>query len=465
MPLTPAQIKTGMRRRFARDEDGSITIFAGATLLLMLLVCGIAVDLMRNEMERVRIQAVADRAVLAAADLSQESDPETVVRDYFTKSGIGMRANEVTVAEGLNFRTVSVNADAVTPTNFMNLLGIESLPLRSYAEAEERVNNVEISMVLDISGSMGSGDKMQNLRNAAKSFVDTVIQPATEDLVSISIIPYSEHVSAGPELMSQFNVAYNNPYTHCMEFWSSDFNTTTLRRDKTYEQVQHFQWGYNGYHNDRSTPVCPNGQYEDISVFSQDVTALKAKIDRFVPRGSTSIFAGMKWAAGLLDPDFQTINANLANDNVSDAAFANRPVAFEDKETLKTVILMTDGQNHYSYRIADRYYASASHASHWNSYNLNWYLDRYVNRYYHNQFSYLKYTPDIGNGLLDNICDAAKEKNIVIWSIGFEVNDYGANVMKDCASSPSHFFRVEGVEITEAFKAIARQINQLRLTQ
>jgi hypothetical protein len=67
--------------------------------------------------------------------------------------------------------------------------------------------------------------------------------------------------------------------------------------------------------------------------------------------------------------------------------------------------------------------------------------------------------------MLSNICAAARAKNIVIWSIGFEVSNHGANVMRDCASSPSHFFRVEGVEITEAFSAIARQINQLRLTQ
>jgi len=37
--------------------------------------------------------------------------------------------------------------------------------------------------------------------------------------------------------------------------------------------------------------------------------------------------------------------------------------------------------------------------------------------------------------------------------------------MENWASSPSHFCRVEGVEITEAFKSIARTINQLRLTQ
>ncbi|WP_299557699.1 TadE/TadG family type IV pilus assembly protein [uncultured Sulfitobacter sp.] len=465
IPDSAGRIKTPFLRRFAREEDGMITIIAICVLLMMFMVGGIAVDLMRNEMERVRIQNTADRAVLAAADLDQELVPAEVVADYFTKAGIPDRINNVTVDEGLNFRTVSVNSDSVTPTNFMRLVGVDELPLRSKATAEERVTNVEISMVLDISGSMGSGDKMPNLQQAAKVFVDTVLRPETQDLVSISLIPYSEHVSAGQNLMSKFNVDYDQSYSYCLEFSESDFDVARMRRDKTYRQVPHFQWGYNGYHNDVSNPVCPNGTYESITAFSQNATALKYQINRLQARGSTSIFAGMKWATGMLDPDFNTITQSLVNDDEVDAIFANRPESYTDRETLKTIILMTDGENHYSYRIADQYYANYSHASHWNRYNLNWYLANYVNRYYHDDFKYMKYWPSYGNQLLHSVCDAAKEKNIVIWSIGFEVEENGANVMKNCASSPSHFFRVEGVEITEAFRAIARQINQLRLTQ
>jgi len=277
------------------------------------------------------------------------------------------------------------------------------------------------------------------------------------------VIPYSEHVSAGPEIMNQFNVAWNNPYSHCLEFTDSDFDTSTLRRNKQYGQVQHMEWG-NGGQNLRN-PVCPVGVHEDVVAFSQDTAALNNKIDRLVPRGSTSIFAGMKWAAGLLDPDFNSINVALAANGTTDPVFAARPAPFSDRETLKTVILMTDGQNHFSYRINDNYYANYSHAAHWNSYSLDWYLNRYVNSWQHNQWKYLKYWPEYGDSLLSNVCNAAKDKNIVIWSIGFEVSDHGANVMRDCASSPSHFFRVEGVEIRDAFSAIARQINQLRLTQ
>ncbi len=172
----------------------------------------------------------------------------------------------------------------------------------------------------------------------------------------------------------------------------------------------------------------------------------------------------MKWAAALLDPEFQQVNAALATSGDSDPVFDTRPAAFNDHETLKTVILMTDGENTASYRIQPNYYANYSHRAHWNSYNLDWYI-----RYYwsgsSSQLKYTKYSGSLGDSLLNNVCNAAKAKNIVIWSIGFEVNDHGANVMRNCASSPSHFFRVEGVEIEDAFSAIARQINQLRLTQ
>ncbi len=465
IPYFAGRIKNPLLRRFARDEDGMVTIIAISVLMMMLMVGGIAVDLMRNEMERVRIQNTADRAVLAAADLDQTLDPESVVADYFNKAGIPDLVNDVVVDEGLNYRTVSVNSDSVMPTTFMRLVGVSELPLKSNATAEERVSNVEISMVLDISGSMGSGDKMANLQQAAKVFVDTVLRPETQDLVSISLVPYSEHVTAGQNLMSKFSVDYDQSYSYCMEFSESDFDVARMRRDKTYKQVQHFQWGSNGYYNDVSNPVCLTGTYESISPFSQNANTLKYQIDRLRPRGSTSIFTGMKWATGLLDPDFNVITQELVNDNEVDAIFANRPEAYTDVETLKTIILMTDGENHYSYRIHDRYYANYSHVSHWNRYNLDYYLAQNVNSRYHNDFKYLKYWPSYGNQLLESVCDAAKEKNIVIWSIGFEVNDNGANVMKNCASSPSHFFRVEGVEITEAFKAIARQINQLRLTQ
>jgi hypothetical protein len=66
---------------------------------------------------------------------------------------------------------------------------------------------------------------------------------------------------------------------------------------------------------------------------------------------------------------------------------------------------------------------------------------------------------------LDAICTQAKTDNIRIYAIGFEVTDYSASVMQNCASTPSHFFRVDGLSIADAFASIANDISKLRLTQ
>ncbi len=459
-----------LSRHFSKSEDGSITIFACFMILIMMTICGIGVDMMRHEMERTRLQAVSDRAVLAAADLDQTLDPEAVVRDYFAKSGMAEYVSAVNVDEGLNYRTVTVDASNSIKTQFMDTLGVENLTVPAYAKAEEKIQKVEISLVVDISGSMNNNNKMQNLKNAAGVFVDTVLKPENEDLISVSLVPYSEHVNAGPMIFDQLNINQVHPWSHCVEIPDSEFNKARFDIVRSYDQMQHFQWNYYSIEsgNQQNTlydTVCPRNSYERILPFSQNATYIKSQINQFKPRSGTSIFLGMKWGVGMLQPNFRPIITSLSNSGSVDAAFANRPSALNDPETLKTVILMTDGQNDRSMRIPDWYYNSDSEIVHWSRYNLQYYLNRYVSYYYHNDFYYEKYNASQGDTLLSNICDAAKEARIVIWSIGFEVTDHGASVMRDCASSPSHFFRVEGVEIEDAFEAIARQINQLRLTQ
>lgn len=451
---------------FGKDESGVMTMFGIMMLMMMLLVGGVGVDLMRNEMERTRLQSTVDRAVLAAADLDQTRDPELVVADYFDKAGMSSYLSNVTVDEGLNYRIVTANARTVTPTQFMRLMGVDELPVPAISTAEERIANVEVSMVLDISGSMAQNDKMQNLRSAARSFIDTVVREETEDLVSVSLVPYSEHVNVGWDIFSRMPKVHRHNYSYCLEMPSSAFNSASIDMTMTYDQMQHFQWNYDGSNNARDDTVCPRYASEQITPFSQNAQALKSQIDNLQPRAGTSIFLGMKWAVGLLDPSMRPIVSSLANAGAVDATFADRPVGYDDEETLKTVVLMTDGQNDRSHRIANWAYNSPSEYVHWNAYNLWYFLYRHVNWWdRENYYDYEVYTAAQGDIFLDRICDAAKDQGIVIWSVGFEVSDHGAAQMQNCASSPSHFFRVEGVEIVDAFTSIARTINQLRLTQ
>ena len=190
--------------RFRREEDGSLLIFGLFCFVMMLIVAGVSLDLMRNEERRTNTQAVADRAALAAADLSQTLPPKDVVKDYFLKAGLPVPADEDIIVEQGSFnewRTVQVNVSDSTPTWFMNMVGVNELPASATSTAEERIGQVEISLVLDVSGSMNEASdgstKIALLRTAAKDFVDTMFDSVQEGKLSMSIVTYSTQVKVG----------------------------------------------------------------------------------------------------------------------------------------------------------------------------------------------------------------------------------------------------------------------------
>jgi len=66
---------------------------------------------------------------------------------------------------------------------------------------------------------------------------------------------------------------------------------------------------------------------------------------------------------------------------------------------------------------------------------------------------------------LSAICEAARDEGIIVYTIAFEAPSRGRAALRDCASSPSHYFDVNGTDISDAFSAIASDIRALKLTQ
>ena len=71
-----------------RAEDGSLTIFGLMIFLLMLTAGGIALVIMRSEVDRTELQYAADRGTLAAAGLEQTRSAEEIVKDYIRAAGL-----------------------------------------------------------------------------------------------------------------------------------------------------------------------------------------------------------------------------------------------------------------------------------------------------------------------------------------------------------------------------------------
>ncbi|TNF59632.1 MAG: TadE/TadG family protein [Rhodobacteraceae bacterium] len=338
-------------KRFAGDESGVMTIFGVYIFVAMIVVVGIGVDIMRYERDRAHLQATLDRAVLAAADLDQPLPPAGVVADYFAKAGLSDALGEVTVTESIGSRTVSATANQTFVTQFMHMNGVETMQIDSGSTAQERVDAVEISLVLDVSGSMNSNSRLTNLKIAAKDFVDEMFDNSEPDTVTISIVPYATQVSAPQELFDLLNVTTEHNYSRCINWVGSDFNDTTISTTRLYERTMHFDpWNYfDGRDNDPvelvRLPVCSDQSRHEMILLEDDRLTLKNFIDGLTANGNTSLDVGMKWGSILVDPSFQPLAQDLANAGHLNSQFSNRPVPHDDSETIKVIVLMTDGEN------------------------------------------------------------------------------------------------------------------------
>ena len=144
-------------RAFRREEDGSMIVFSLFIFAMMMLVGGMAVDIMRFETYRARLQSTLDRAVLAAADLDvcldSAQNAEDVVRDYVIKNGFQHQLDTVTVVEGFNSCSVSAVASIEVKTIFMQMIGVDQLSTPAASKAIEALNEIEISSIRDFGGA------------------------------------------------------------------------------------------------------------------------------------------------------------------------------------------------------------------------------------------------------------------------------------------------------------------------
>ena len=356
--------------RFRRAEDGSLVVFSVFMFLIILFLGALGVDLMRFEMERAKLQSTLDRAVLAAADIDQSLDPEAVVNDYFTKSGLGGSVTGVTVTEGLGYRSVSATARKSVSTQLVHMFGMDTLSAPAAGAAEERVDAVEISLVLDVSGSMASNNRIVNLRSAGHDFIDAIFDNSAANKVSLSIVPYNGQVNVGPDLIDKYNITDRHTNTYCVDLPSSVYNSAAL--SPTLPMSQHvFADTYNSsntsssYSTTNMTPSstnrwCDPNPANRIRVHNNNVTALKGFITALQPVGATSIDAGMRWGAALLDPSARSVVTQLVSEGVVNAPFAGRPLAYDDPEVLKVLVLMTDGEHWPNEYVNDGFRAGPS---------------------------------------------------------------------------------------------------------
>ena len=365
----------GKARGFQRDEDGALIIFGLMFFILMVMMGGLAVDLMRYENTRTKLQNTLDRGTLAAAALDQALDAQAVVDDYMRKAGLSDQLQSVQVTSAMNERIVHSTGVADTHPMFLHLMGINRLDAVGLSEAEQSISNLEIVLVLDVSGSM-TGQKIANLKIAADQFVDTVMANDPHHRVSIAIVPYNAQVNIGPKLAAKFNLTnragVNN--VNCVEIPPSEYATQALSLTNPMPMMAYADIAYgtnriNGFvaPNDATyarpnynNAFCKPTTVNVVRLPSNDPATLKSEIDALQAGGNTSITLGMKWGVAMLDPSMRATYADFIASGDIPASLPARPFDYADTRAMKIVVLMTDGEHVAHNRINDAYKTGAS---------------------------------------------------------------------------------------------------------
>lgn len=523
--------------RFGRDETGSVLVFGLILFSLFLVLVGIALDVIRFETERTRAQYTLDRAVLAAADISQTTPAQAVVDDYFAKAGLSRFDPTAVQTQGTynEWKKVEGRLDVSTDTMFMRLTGVDTLESVAAATAEERIGNVEISMVLDVSGSMDSyaynpngtraGTKISLLRSGASTFVDTMFNNVTgagtaQGKLSISVVPYHQQVQLTSGFAGYLNLTGEHNQSYCADFFSADYTTTSITRTQALPRTAHADVRSSSSQRTPSFRECFTYSYATLLPFSSSKTTIKSKISALEAEGDTAIDIGAKWGLALLDPAARPILDSMITNGAADNALSGRPFDWDYEDTMKIMVLMTDGENTNTYALLSpyrsgnspmwwyksgntRYYFYYKDRSgtdydyyYWNTSNNRgyWYRERdlgsltrltwqelwdvysvkwWGNYYYDNVESGADFE-DIAvahannttkDSRLKTVCDAAKAKGVLVFAIAYEATDNGEDALKDCVSADSYYYDAQGSTIADAFAGIANAINMLRLTQ
>lgn len=366
----PLREKYKLFKKFRKDEDGSALVMTLFVFLFMVTMAGIGIDMMRFEMERARLQATLDSAVLAGAGAPFGEDPGAIVEDYFVKAQLSEFLNEFEegdVVTTANTSRVAATAMMTFDTYLMQLSGVEELTATAAATAETRIPRLEISMVLDVSGSMGDNNKLTNMRTAAKNFVTTILNSADDGNAVISIIPFNTSVSPTPTIFEALHVDQRHNYSTCLKFDDDAFNSIPIATaaaasvDATLEPITqaiytsrtgNFDNHPSGDINNRNRSCFPEPNVR-ILPYSANETVLHDAIDALTAEGHTSGDQGIKWGAAMLDPSFRPVTNALIAANEVDGSLARVPVDYENGDTVKVIVMMGDGRNTESYFFRD----------------------------------------------------------------------------------------------------------------
>lgn len=472
--------RLGLCSRFSRHNGGAIAPIFAVSIAALVLAVAITLELGRWVIAQHELQAALDAGVLAGAARLQANQADTdgaveAARAVFNLNRQNSNWTAYTDEE-IDFEVRGMSVVAVGQADLTTVLSdvvkVAHLPLASDSEATITNSSFELSLMLDVTGSMcdrapglddapcSSGSKLDSMKTAAKQLVNTML--ATENLrsrVRMSLVPFSDGVRLPtlPRLAAAGLPPLVQTYSESAWVWNS------YRRRWEYQTQNYYyhptecvaeRTGSARYTDEApglgryvmtamregrslldSTPVefgCSLGAGSSVVPLTNNQSSLISTINGLSAKGGTAGHLGTAWAWYTLSPNWKHVWLGSSDDPAPYPATG-------DKSLRKIAVLMTDGEynNQFSaegYRVGARAYRSAANGS----------------------------SEDQALAL----CSGMKARGIEVYTVGFEVSSSAATLLRSCATSTSHAFLANsGAELVRVFQGIGERVLSLHLSQ
>ncbi len=209
-----------------RDQGGNAFMLTAAAIIPVVGIVGSAVDIGRAYMTQLRLQQACDAGVLAGRRAmggatytdAAEAEADKMFNFNFPEAKYGASGIAFS-SQAVNASDVAGQASAIIPTELMFLFGKDDFRLSANCTAKLEISNVDVMMVLDVTGSMAqtnSGDTVNRitaLKDATMDFFDTLTTADVGDgRLRFGVVPYSSTANVG-SILYQKNPAWLSDYT------------------------------------------------------------------------------------------------------------------------------------------------------------------------------------------------------------------------------------------------------------
>lgn len=422
-------------RRFHDCQRGAVAVIVALSAIPLVVMAGMAVDVSQAYLVKARLSHALDAAALAVGSMRTTTTNTTYLEAQFNNFvDANYASTEIGATHDLTFvdngGIIGVTGKATLNTVFMGIIGINTITVSSSSEIVVETTGLELVMVLDNTGSMGSNGKMSDMKTSALELIDIVFGNETApDLLKVGLVPFDNTVNIGTG-----NAAYVTDPTAYSWGWGSAWNGCVMARtypadvrDTSTATDGMWEPFYNTESSNRNK-YCPR----PITPLTNNRATLESEINAMSSLGSTHINLGAMWGWRTISPE---------------APFSEG-AAYGDPDWNKAVIILTDGDN----RMIDSYYSAYGAIADGNL----------------GTTSSTNAAENELDSRLSEVCTGMKNAGIIVYTIAFgtSVPMDTASLLENCATDAGNYYESpDATTLSLAFRAIGAELKNLHLSK